>query len=290
MNSPQPSGTPPATSPTTFRLDDTERARLRAAAAEAQSRVGIRPEGSGSIRDATADLRRRFEFPPETPEQAAAREARAAKDREREAKQRAAARRDRWLSMERCIGRRYADCSLENFDVTDERQRPVVERLMRYQDDIRENVRGGVNLLLLGPPGTGKDHLLVGLMRTAIVEHGMRVEWVNGMDWFGRVRDSMDSGESEKHVLGELVAPDVLVLSDPVPPLGELTDFQRIMLYRVIDGRYRNMRPTWVTANMLGREDAENRLGPQTNDRLRDGGIVMWCGWTSHRAVGETLK
>lgn len=263
-------------------ISDAEKDRLLHAARRAQERVGVSPDsGPGKPK---------FVVPEPTPEQVAARERQKAEQAERVKAERRAEIEARWAAMQRAVGRRYAECTLGNFEQTDPRQKPVVEAVGEYDAKMPGHVEAGTNLLFIGPPGTGKDHLMVALIRTAILRHGGTVEWINGMDWFGRIRDAMTDGERERDVLRELIEPDVLALSDPVPPLGDLTDFQRIMLYRAIDGRYRNRRPTWITANVAGKDDASARLGPQTYDRLRDGGIILWCNWASYRKAMETVK
>ena len=174
------------------------------------------------------------------------------------------------------MGARYADCTFESFQVTHADQEAVVRRLAAYDWERRPNV------LLFGPKGTGKDHLLAALVRRAT---DLGVEWRNGLDLFGEWRDLVggDKPERERDALAPLVAADVLALSDPLPPSGELTAWQQQMLARVVDGRYRALRPTWATLNVQGREDFESRLGPLIADRLRDGAVALFCNWPSYR-------
>ncbi len=140
--------------------------------------------------------------------------------------------------------------------------------------------------MLFGPKGTGKDHLLVALCRAAIVA-GKYVLWQNGMDLFGDIRDRMDTADSERALINRLVAPDVLYLSDPVPPLGNLTEFQSSMMFRILDGRYSRRKPTWCSVNASKGAELESRMGPQNVDRLRDGALSIHCDWPSYRAVSR---
>lgn len=194
----------------------------------------------------------------------------------------------RWDALRRKIGKRYADCRISNFQLSDDRdtrarQEATTAALRAYGTEIEENVKAGRGIVLDGQPGTGKDHLLVGLMFRA-VSVGLTVEWRNGMDLFGSLRDAITNGTEERRILDELTHPDVLVLSDPVPPWGPLTQYQASFLFRVVDERYRSLRPTWVTTNSPGGDDANDRLGPQVVDRLRHGALCLGCSWPSYRA------
>ena len=181
------------------------------------------------------------------------------------------------------VGPRYQACELENFEVKFEDQTRCLSLLRGYAGNIAEEVATGNGVLLFGPTGTGKDHLLIGLARIAIQQHHIGVQWVNGLDLFGRFRDIIGTAEQEASVIVELASPDVLVLSDPLPPTGSLTEHQVAMLLRLLDARYRALRPTWATLNVANSEEADARLGAPLVDRLRDGALAIRCDWVSYR-------
>lgn len=207
--------------------------------------------------------------------------------RERDLQRRA----ELWGNVVQAIGSRYSECRVQNFVLSDDRevlarQERVVASLTAYGENVEENVRAGRGIVLFGSVGTGKDHLTVGLMFAAC-RAGFSVMWVNGMDLFGEMRDSIDRDESEQRLLGKYVTPDVLVISDPLPPWGPLTQFQAGFLFRLIDRRYRNRKPIWVTANFADRKSAEEKLGAQLLDRLKDGALALHCDWPSHRRTND---
>lgn len=189
------------------------------------------------------------------------------------------------------MGRRYADCRLDNFELTENRlhrpkQREVVGRIQGVVDAVDAEIDAGRNVALFGPVGTGKDHLLAAMVRAACMA-GRSVEWVNGVDLFGDVRDAIDSEKAEAHLLSQWTAPDVLAISDPLPPWGPLTPFQAQILFRIVDRRYRDRKPVWITANFADGKEAGERLGVQVVDRIRDGAVQLYCAWPSYRRAQD---
>jgi DNA replication protein DnaC len=194
-----------------------------------------------------------------------------------------------WQDFSRRIGPRYTDCTLDNFVATTAEQKQVVANLLAYAENVKANCKAGRGLLLFGPKGTGKDHLITAVAKYVLAAGGS-VAWRNGVDLFGDIRDAIAQEGSERDFVASLVRPDVFYLSDPLPPSGKLTEFQSSMLFRILDGRYRAMRPTLVTVNATGRQDLEDRLGAQNADRLRDGTLTLFCGWPSYRKPADVVK
>jgi DNA replication protein DnaC len=199
----------------------------------------------------------------------------------------------------RRVGRRYERASFTAFRCDGPKQVAAVEALKSYVKSFEnEAEQTGGGIVLYGPAGTGKDHLLVAtsgalIMQTTIADgHGglMPLDYrppihcVNGMTFYGDCRDAMnDDSSRERRLIDRLVAPRILILSDPIPPRGTLTEYQVTMLFRVLDGRYRECRPTWVSLNVRNGEEADERMGAQLADRLRDGALCIHCDWPSYR-------
>lgn len=197
-------------------------------------------------------------------------------------------RRNRWEVLATELGSRYRDCRMDSFLVCAnqfaERQEAVLAALMAYAKNITAEVEAGRNVLLYGTSGVGKDHLLVSLSRVAIWE-GITVKWERGSRFFMRSRQAMGSGESE--LVHQYAAAQMLYLSDPVAPVGGLTGHQAGMLLEVLDTRYREQRPTWVSINVASRQEAEQRLGVAIIDRLGEGALTLGCEWPSYRAMRD---
>jgi len=194
-----------------------------------------------------------------------------------------------WSALIRKVGERYEKSGLSNYKTSGPEQQKAKTQLSEFAENILEHTENSSGIWLYGPAGTGKDHLLTAMMRIAVVNFGLDVTWTNGTDMFGWFRDAIDNKSSilESDILRSFYSPTIVAISDPLPPWGELTPYQASQLLRIVDHRYRDMKPTWVTANFATPEEAKKRLGAQVVDRLRDGALTIFCNWPSYR---EAMK
>jgi DNA replication protein DnaC len=174
-------------------------------------------------------------------------------------------------------GKRYEGCTLENYKVHSQLQQKVVDAVWDYAVS-----KSTQNLMLIGPMGTGKDHLLTALSKLVFMESGLVTHWANGVDLHEQFHRELMNG-SQYRIIDPLASSDVLYLSDPVPPTGSLSESKQSAMLRVIDDRYSQCMPTWASLNVLNGAEAEARMGAQAVDRLRDGALVLFCNWASYR-------
>lgn len=226
----------------------------------------------------------RYIPPAETPEHKANREAAEIRWQQEQERERNEDRHRAWAQLVSQRGVRYSDCRLSTFKTSDSNQKAAVERLIDYGQNIRENFLAGRSVVWFGPPGTGKDHLLMGMARIAIGAD-LRIGWRNGSMLWAEFRATMDddSDRNEISLIKQLTAPDILAISDPLPPVGKLSDYQATSLFTVIDSRYSHQKPTWLTLNVSSRREAEDRMGTQVVRRIADGALVVVCNWTPHK-------
>jgi DNA replication protein DnaC len=179
-------------------------------------------------------------------------------------------------------GSRYQDCRLSNFDATVKAQHQVLAELWEYVRRMQQLVQEGAGVILIGPPGTGKDHLLAGLMHEALAA-GVIVKWTSGLGLFRRSRDAIDAQASEADQLRAYTKPQVLAISDPTWEREPLTRWEKQRLGEIVDERQNNLRPTWITINAESRQDAERMMGHAVVDRLGHGALSLACNWGSYR-------
>lgn len=190
-----------------------------------------------------------------------------------------------WYNLQHDVGRRLAGATLDGYEVESQAQAQLVSRIKTYVADIKSMREQGVNVLLFGSCGTGKDHLSMCIARAAHMA-GYTVAWKNGEDLYGDIRDVIDSRYTEADLIAEYVRPDFLWLSDPLPPSGSLTDWQRRWMFRIVDARYRKAKPMVVTANVNDHQEFCDRVGNQVTDRLLGSAISWMCRWPSYRSKG----
>lgn len=187
-------------------------------------------------------------------------------------------------------GRRYMDCTVQSFKCDCTPQHMAVATLNGYIANLPSHLAQGDGLILYGPVGTGKDHLMMAAAREAVMR-GASLQWITGLDLFAWLRDTISRDESSETVFKMAIEPQVLCLSDPLPPVvggsdrsqGSLTDYQAQSLLRIVDRRYRDRKCTWATVNVADGKEFAQRIGAPVFDRLRDGAVTVACDWTSYR-------
>lgn len=198
-------------------------------------------------------------------------------------------RMETWKALLAAAGYRYAHCKLETFQTPRRDQLAVVEALIDYTGNIVDRRDTATGVVLYGPCGTGKDHLAFAIARAAVAAY-MSVVWLNGQDWYGKIRDAMDDETPEASLINRIARPDFAFISDPLPPIGNLSQHQATMLYRAIEARYAARRPTVVTVNVATDDEADSRLGVPTWDRMCDGAWKIRCAWPSYRKPAKEIK
>lgn len=182
-------------------------------------------------------------------------------------------------------GERYRTCTFDTYECTLPKQTEAVSRLRDYASDSASRIAAGQNIILYGPKGSGKDHLATALAKECGVWSLAEVHWVNGCDLLDLFHAEVTSRTSRLFPasVASLSKAKVLWISDPLPPVGQLSDFQQSAFFSLLDARYSNLRPTWITCNVASADELSNRLGAQSTDRLRHGALAIHCNWPSYR-------
>jgi DNA replication protein DnaC len=238
------------------------------------------PEPSSDVdpfKRATERIRARLAAIP--PEQIAAQEA---ARREQEQRQENNRRRGLWDEVASELGPRLCEARLSNYQADCEGQKVVLAALQKYGEGMEAEVAIGNGILLFGPAGTGKDHLLAALSRVATLKLGFSVRWCYGPTLFSSLRDRIDSEAPESRWVDALVRPEILVLSDPCLP-GGLSSWQATMLLAAVDRRYRLQRPVWSSLNVVSGAQADELMTAPLIDRLKDNALAAYCDWPSFR-------
>jgi DNA replication protein DnaC len=186
------------------------------------------------------------------------------------------------------VGRRYAGCSFDNFQTGPKEQAKktaALEACVEYALNFRDHFEAGRSLVLVGPKGTGKDHLLTATIRRIARNFGKpgKVMFRDGLKLFSEFRAAFNTETTEQAIVERYISPALLAISDPLPPRGTLSEHEQRMALRIIDGRYRESRPLALTINAVNRQEISDRMGVQACDRIFDCAVVVRCVWESYR-------
>ncbi|KRC34862.1 MULTISPECIES: ATP-binding protein [unclassified Lysobacter] len=173
----------------------------------------------------------------------------------------------RWEAAE--VPYRYRNRTLGNWKPSQDQQQAF--RLVdAWAADIRSRYDAGEGLLVMGPPGVGKTHLLAGLV-SAVIGAGFKARYASWPEAWARCRPPFDG--SPELLFRELMNVDFLALDEIGIRSGTPKEQER--LFELIDYRYSRALPMLVATNLTASELL--RVGERTADRLREActGVVL---------------
>lgn len=198
--------------------------------------------------------------------------------------------RERLLSerlLDAGIPERFTACTLDNWSADAPAKAQARAACGGFVDAFEENFAVGRSAMLLGTVGTGKTHLGTAMLQAVIRQHalaGLVGLYATAGSIIRDVKATFGNrGRTEAEVYADLIRPDLLVIDEVGVQHG--TDFERQVLFEVINGRYEKIKPTIVVSN-LGVTELRQCLGDRAVDRLRDkSGIVVVFRWASARGA-----
>ncbi len=143
------------------------------------------------------------------------------------------------------IPSRYRKCSFSNFKPENENQLFALKMCKEFAL-LYPFVEKG--LVLYGPPGVGKTHLGVSILRTIILSKGMKGTFIDFRNFLIDIKSTFDTKESGSEILETVISSPLLILDDV--GAERVTDWAKDMLSTIINFRYTNNLPTIITTNL----------------------------------------
>jgi len=158
------------------------------------------------------------------------------------------------------IPARYGHCELEGFGLTDKWRNESLERAKsiseRYAQEYPTSTSFG--LMFMGPPGVGKTHLAVGIIRKLIREKSTPCLFRTFPDLLKEIQMSYSSVSmsSELSLLQPVLDAEVLLLDE----LGAQTPsaWVKETVAYILNYRYAENKVTILTTNYLDHEDLKS--------------------------------
>jgi len=176
----------------------------------------------------------------------------------------------------------FIDKTLSNYRPRNPQQMKALGRAGRFVDELVPQAPGARALCFVGPPGTGKTHLLAAILRQLALEKGVRGRYEEFFLLLSDIRDGFSKGTSTREWLEPLRNVEVLAI-DEVGKGGKNREWEQGVIDEIISVRYNAGRPTLLATNYpragatwkFGAEGEpgetlEQRVGPRVYSRLHE--------------------
>jgi DNA replication protein DnaC len=161
------------------------------------------------------------------------------------------------------LGERFNESSFSNFMIRQGAE-SCFKIAQKYVNEFEE--WEGESLMFWGEPGNGKSHLATAVANE-LTSRGKRVVFISMPDLLEKIKATFNknSVESEADIMRGLQMCDLLVIDD----IGaeKVSDWVQEVIFRIVDGRYKKVKPIMATSNLEPKELAE-RIGKRAYDRL----------------------
>ncbi|MEZ5439997.1 MAG: ATP-binding protein [Lysobacterales bacterium] len=173
---------------------------------------------------------------------------------------------------------RYRSAISASIQPVSEGARLLRQAVETITSNIAETINTGRGLVLMGPPGVGKTLALAAMVNAACsTTLAVYASWP---DTVAKVKAAISSKSKDRDLIDTLIAAPLLALDEI--GVKALSDWEHNELFRLVDSRYAECRPTLIASNVM-RDAWANAVGERIADRLRECGPTLAITGESQR-------
>jgi DNA replication protein DnaC len=170
------------------------------------------------------------------------------------------------------IPARMADTERSTFQPVGKEAMQLLSASSQWMDAFDPATRDQ-GLILYGDVGRGKTHILVGLLRELVMQHGVHARFIEFSHLLNELKHGFDKGEGASQRIEPLIAADVLGIDELGK--GRATEFEMAVVDELVTRRYNAGRTILATTNYYpgpptGRHAANLADAAGTQPRLAD--------------------
>lgn len=198
------------------------------------------------------------------------------------------------------ITARHGDKSISNFKWIDASNHKIQTTTSLWVDRFAAGTEDK-GIVFYGDVGRGKTHLMVGLCKMLIFDHGIPIRFIEFSRLLGQLRAGYSAGKSDEDVLGELVTVPILAIDEIGK--GRLTEWEISIIDDIISRRYNALKPILGTTNYQWRgpsgtpvpalasqefkQTLGDRIGARAFSRLVEISIPLQLHGADYRGLDE---
>jgi DNA replication protein DnaC len=178
---------------------------------------------------------------------------------------------------------RFKTRRFDNYAVENDGQAKALNICRNYAESWSKVSQAGTGLIFSGKAGAGKTHLACSIAHE-VIEQGGEVQFATVAEVMRQIKSSFakDSDTTEQKEIDHFSGIPLLILDEVGMDYG--TDFNKALIFEILNNRYENMLPTILLTN-LDAPALVDYMGERLVDRMREGGGRMVSfTWDSYRA------